>query len=322
MGAYRFLFTGKWIGSFVLCIIFSIICVYLAGWQMSRKEALDWRNSLIVQNYHATPYNFQDHPTIFQDFDSGSQWHPVSLRGQYIADQQLLVRNRPYQGQNGFEVLVPFRADTGEIVIINRGWMSASSSDASRPSTEVPAPPANDVIVVARVHQGESATGKDAPEGQVASINLQEIGERMHLPVAAGAYGLLDSEEPTPVQRPVQKSEPELDNGPNLSYSMQWYAFAVLIYAVYAWSARQKVRNDELDAQVAQELERYYRQFYAEDGSYIGHEDETVVLRKMDMIDDMPSHMKSIVRPRPAKKHSRLTDEEEEDAFLDRLERP
>ena len=83
----------------------------------------------------------------------------------------------------------------------------------------------------------------------------------------------------------------------------------------------QKVRNDELDAQVAQELERYYRQFYAEDGSYIGHEDETVVLRKMDMIDDMPSHMKSIVRPRPAKKHSRLTDEEEE-AFLDRLERP
>ena len=290
MDAYRFLFTGKWIGSFVLCIIFSIICVYLAGWQMSRKEALDWRNSLIVQNYHATPYNFQDHPTIFQDFDSGSQWHPVSLRGRYIADQQLLVRNRPYQGQNGFEVLVPFRADTGEIVIINRGWMSA--------------------------------TGKDAPEGQVASINLQEIGERTHLPVAAGAYGLLDSEEPTPVQRPVQKSEPELDNGPNLSYSMQWYAFAVLIYAVYAWSARQKVRNDELDAQVAQELERYYRQFYAEDGSYIGHEDETVVLRKMDMIDDMPSHMKSIVRPRPAKKHSRLTDEEEEDAFLDRLERP
>ena len=71
MGAYRFLFTGKWIGSFVLCIIFSIICVYLAGWQMSRKEALDWRNSLIVQNYHATPYSFQDHPTIFQDFDSG-----------------------------------------------------------------------------------------------------------------------------------------------------------------------------------------------------------------------------------------------------------
>ena len=59
MGAYRFLFTGKWIGSFVLCIIFSIICVYLAGWQMSRKEALEWRNSLIVQNYHATPYSFQ-----------------------------------------------------------------------------------------------------------------------------------------------------------------------------------------------------------------------------------------------------------------------
>ena len=51
----------------------------------------------------------------------------------------------------------------------------------------------------------------------------------------------------------------------------------------------------------------------------MGEEDEAVVLRKMEMIDDMPSHMKSIVRPRPARKRSRPTDEEEEDAFLDGL---
>ena len=320
MSAYRFLFTGKWIGSFVLCIIFSIICVYLAGWQMSRKEALDWRNSLIVQNYHAAPYSFSDHPTVFHNFDPGSQWHPVSLHGQYITDRQFLARNRPYEGQNGFEVLVPFQADTGEVVLINRGWISASSSDASRPSADVPTPPAGDVTVIARIHQGEMSTGKDAPEGQIASINLQDISERTHLPVATGAYGLLESEDPSSANRPEQKSEPELDNGPNLSYSMQWYAFAILIYVVYAWCARQKVRNDELDAQVVQELERYYQQFYTEDGRYIGHEDEDVVLRKMDMIDDMPSHMKSIVRPRPAKKRPHMTDEEEEDALLDQLE--
>ena len=88
---------------------------------------------------------------------------------------------------------------------------------------------------------------------------------------------------------------------------------------VYFWSARQKVRNEELDAQVAAELERYYGQFYNEDGTYVGEEDEAVVLRKMEMIDDMPSHMKSIVRPRPARKRARPTDAEEEDAFLDGL---
>ena len=54
----------------------------------------------------------------------------------------------------------------------------------------------------------------------------------------------------------------------------------------------------------------------------IGHEDETVVLRKMDMIDDMPSHMNLLYAPALPRNTSRLTDEEEEDAFLDRLERP
>ena len=319
MRAYRFLLTSKWILAFILCVLFSVLCVYLAGWQMSRKEALDWRNSLIVQNYHADPYRLEDKPRIFTDYDPNTQWHPIQMRGQYLPEKTLLARNRPYEGQNGFEVLVPFRTDDGQVIVINRGWLPASSSDAAAPREEVPAPPQGQVSIVARVHNGESATGKEAPQGQVASIDLKEIAERTSLPVSAGAYGLLDAENPAAASRPQQKAQPELDNGPNLSYSLQWYAFAILIYVVYFWSARQKVRNDELDAQVAAELERYYGQFYNEDGTYVGEEDEAVVLRKMEMIDDMPSHMKSIVRPRPARKRSRPTDEEEEDAFLDGL---
>lgn len=319
MRAYRFLLTGKWVGAFALCVVFSLVCVYLAGWQMSRKEALDYRNSLIVQNYHASPYQFADRQRIFETFSSDTQWHPVAMRGEYLADKTLLVRNRPYEGQNGFEVLVPFRAEGGRVLVVNRGWMPAASANAAEPNEAVPEPPRGTVSVVVRVHSGESPTGKDAPEGQIASINLFEVAKRTCLEVDAGAYGLLDSESPAAALRPEQKAQPELDNGPNLSYSMQWYAFAVLIYVVYAWSARQKVRNDELDAQVAAELERHYGKFYDENGNYIGEEDESVVLRKMDMIDDMPSHMKSIVRPRPAKKRAQRTDEEEEDALLDGL---
>ena len=90
-----------------------------------------------------------------------------------------------------------------------------------------------------------------------------------------------------------------------------------MFFIAYFWSARQKVRNDELDAQVAAELEAYYAQFYDAEGRYIGDEDEEIVRRRMEFVDDMPAHMKSIVRPRPARKSNKMTDEEAEDAIID-----
>ena len=90
-----------------------------------------------------------------------------------------------------------------------------------------------------------------------------------------------------------------------------------MFYIAYFWSARQKVRNDELDAQVAAELEAYFGQFYDADGTYIGDEDEEVVRRRMEFVDDMPAHMKSIVRPKAPKRSKKITDEEVEDALLD-----
>lgn len=317
---YRFLLTGKWIAGFVFAILFSLICLYLAGWQMGRKDELDYRNSLITTNYDSAPIPLVENPGVFSDFKEQNQWKPVTMHGTYLRDHQLLVRNRPYEGLNGFEVLVPLKTDQGQTVVINRGWVPAADVNAAQPGVKVPEAPQGNVTVTARVHSGERDNGKDAPAGQVSSIDLPDIAHTTGLPVATGAYGKLMSEDPA-VPTPELAQKPELDTGPNLSYSVQWYVFALMCYVAYFWLARQKVRNDELDAQVAAELEAYYGQFYDDQGNYIGEEDEAVVVRKMEMVDDMPAHMKNIVRPRLAKKRATPTDEEIEDAYLDRLER-
>lgn len=316
---YRFLLTGKWIAGFTVCILASLLCLYLGSWQWDRKEVLDHKNSLITDNYHASPLSLEQNPALFSDFDPETQWTPVEMRGKYLAQDQLLVRNRPYEGLNGFDVLVPFESTSGPTVLIDRGWIPADSLDASRPATEIPAPPEGEIRITARIHPGERDNGKGSPEGQVASIYLPAISEKISADIAGQAYGLLADESPAPGQAPAKAIEPELDTGPNLSYSVQWLVFAFMCYFAYFWLARQKVRNDAIDAQVAAELEAYYLQFYDADGNYIGEEDEDIVKRKMEMVDDMPSHMKSIVRPKFAKKRNQSTDEEEEDALLDRL---
>lgn len=317
---YRFLVSGRWIAGFLVCVLFSLLCVYLAGWQMDRKEALDHRNSLISENYDARPLEGQAALAQFERFDPDRQWTPARVQGQYLPEHQVLVRNRPHEGAVGFEVLVPLRTTDGEIVVIDRGWVPAGDSNAA-PAQAVPAPPSGTVQVTARLHAGEPSTDRSAPAGQIQSVDLPDYARQTGLDLAEAAYGIMASEDPAPAQRPQQLSAPEQSAGPNLSYSLQWYSFAVLVYVAYGWCARQKVRNDRLDAQLAEELQRRFRSYYAEDGTYIGTEDEAVVRRQMEMIDDMPPHMKSIVRPKLAKARSRPTDAEEEDALLDAMAR-
>ncbi|WP_237222775.1 SURF1 family protein [Rothia nasimurium] len=317
MKKYGFLLSGKWVGLFVLTVVASLVCLYLASWQMSRKEALDFSNERISQNYDAAPLDFADDSSLFASAHSELRWQPVTMTGQYLSEHQLLVRNRPYNGLNGYEVLVPFQTDQGHIVVVNRGWMEAAFGDAGSTASPVPAPPAGQVTITVRLVEGEIDTGASSVDGQISSIDLPEVAEVTGLDVDTVNYGVLASESPAPASAPVAKDKPEEDYGPNLSYSVQWYCFAVMFYIAYFWSARQKVRNDELDAQVAAELEAYFGQFYDADGTYIGDEDEEVVRRRMEFVDDMPAHMKSIVRPKAPKRSKKITDEEVEDALLD-----
>lgn len=302
-----------------MCVLASLLCLYLGSWQWDRKEVLDHKNSLIENNYHAAPLTLENQPELFSDYDPETQWRPVEMTGSYLDDDQLLVRNRPFEGHNGFDVAIPFETSTGQTVLINRGWISASSIDQLGIEKAVPSPPNGEVTIQARIHNGEQSNGKDAPEGQLPSLNLIEANENITHDIDTGAYGLLAKEDPSPSVAPAKAKEPELDMGPNLSYSVQWAVFALMCYFAYFWLARQKVRNDQIDAQVVAELEKYYEQFYDEHGNYIGNEDEAVIRRKMEMVDDMPAHMKSIVRPKYSKKKARPTDEEEEDALLDQM---
>ncbi|MDY6050921.1 MAG: SURF1 family protein [Rothia sp. (in: high G+C Gram-positive bacteria)] len=317
MKKYGFLLSGQWVGLFVLTVVASLICLYLASWQMGRKEALDFSNERIVQNYDAAPLDFADDPGLFASAHPELRWQPVRISGRYLGEHQLLVRNRPYKGLNGFEVLVPFQTDQGPIVVVNRGWMEAAFGDAGSTALPVPQAPSGEVTVTVRLVEGEADMGVSSLDGQISSIDLPEVAQLTGLSVDTANYGVLASESPAAASAPIAKDKPEEDYGPNLSYSVQWYCFALMFYVAYFWSARQKVRNDELDAQVAAELEAYFGQFYEADGTYIGDEDEEVIRRRMEFVDDMPAHMKSIVRPKVARRSQKVTDEEIEDALLD-----
>ncbi|WP_347894592.1 SURF1 family protein [Arthrobacter sp. CC3] len=171
-----------------------------------------------------------------------AKWTTVSVRGEYLAPDQKIVRNRPNRSAPGYEVLVPFRLVSGETIVINRGWLPIGNDRPGYPDA-IPAPPSGTVAAIVRIKPTEPELAKrDAPEGQLAGIDLAAYGQQLEYPLMTGSYGLMASESPPPATAPEQLAMPAVQEGSNLSYAMQWIAFGVLAFVGFGYMARQQAR--------------------------------------------------------------------------------
>jgi len=248
---YRFLFSRRWMGYFVLAIIFAIACVFLGRWQMDRRAETQADINRIVTNYNSAPVAFGQAKPLFAHMDTAREWSQVTLHGEYLPQDQLIVRNRTLNGQPGYQVLVPFRVDSGDTVIVDRGFLPIGNKENGRPDS-IPDAPRGEVTVVVRLRPSEPALDRGAPSGQIASIDLDQYAGQVKYPLLTGAYGRMASESPAPAVAPLQLPMPDTDEGTHLSYSLQWFAFGVLMILGFGYAARQQAKNDTLDAEDAE----------------------------------------------------------------------
>ncbi|WP_047520027.1 SURF1 family cytochrome oxidase biogenesis protein [Microbacterium sp. ZOR0019] len=230
----------RWTVYVLIAIGFAIACVFLSNWQFERNETRAAQIELVEQNYDAAPVPLS--AVIGEDgaLDPDDEWRPVTLQGEYLADQELLVRNRPHGGTSAFEVLVPFRDADGRIFIVDRGWVPPG--EGAEPDS-VPSPPDGDVEVTVRLRPGEQlpASGRGAPEGQVPTINLPSIAEQVDGEVITGAYGRVISEDPAGSGSLGGFDSPTDDPGPHLSYAIQWILFALMGFIFIGYIIRTEI---------------------------------------------------------------------------------
>lgn len=286
---YRFLISPQWLGGLAFCVLFAVACALLGQWQMDRRMEAVAEINKVLQNYDEPAVPLAGNTELFTDFRPEQEWTPVAMRGRYLTEDTRIVRNRPLAGKPGYEVLVPFRSETGEVIVVDRGWLPIGDTPG-RPDV-VPDPPAGEVTVVVRAKPGEPDLDRGAPEGQLASIDLVEFTQSVGYPVADTAYGQLAQETPAPAVSLQQPPKPPLDEGPHLSYSLQWFMFGLMSFVVWGYLARQRAVNDRDDREQG---------LTEEDGYLSAHR---------------------APRARPVRRRGgRPTDEEAEDAILDAAE--
>lgn len=239
----------RWSGYVAVAVAFAIACVFLSNWQFARNDERAAQLALVERNYDAAPVPL-DELLPSDELDPATQWHPVVVAGEYVAQQQVVVRNRPHGGTSAFEVLTPLRTSDGRVLIVDRGWIPpAESGDGP---AAIPAPPAGTVTVMVRLRAPEALpnSGRTAPTGQVPTINLPLVAETTGPATLTSAYGVLVSETPAVEEMPFALAAPSEDPGPHLSYAIQWILFAVMGFVFIGYiirTERRKRTEDEQD---------------------------------------------------------------------------
>ena len=239
--------AGRWSIYVALAVLFAIGCAFLANWQFSRNEGRSAQLALVETNYDAPAVPLEELITGVDDFAPGDEWRQVQLSGEYLIDEQVLVRNRPHGGTAAYEVLTPLLLEDGRVFVVNRGWIRPGDS-GSEPGA-VPDAPTGTVTVIVRLRPGEMipASGRSAPDGQVPAIHLPLIAEETGEQTIISAYGRMVSEDPAPADRPTALESPSEDPGPHLSYAIQWILFAIMGFAFIVYVIRSEVRHARED---------------------------------------------------------------------------
>ena len=166
---------------------------------------------------------------------------PVLLQGSFEDDVLFLLDNRVLQGKVGFEVLVPFRDRSGQIALINRGFVPMGRTRSDIP--EIPAikqtdkPMAGNIYIPydfgsgnRRIMQAIEKLGSGALNEQtiylVQSLETEIIAEVLQQNLFPHIIRLAErSPNALPRHWPFVTMPPERHYG----YAMTWFLMAVTV---------------------------------------------------------------------------------------------
>lgn len=246
MSRIRQFLTPGWVLTAVLALGFTYLAfTVLAPWQLGKNADTRERNQQITRAFEVDPVPAAD---LFPDdgtLAEGTEWRRVTLRGEYLPEGEVLLRNRPVGGSPASHALTPFRADDGDVYLVNRGF--ESPSDGGVPDM-APAPAGKvDIMGYARRAELPSQTppvaGGAGEPPQVYSIDTGTIAELTGQPLRHD-YVQLSEDQPGVLNAiPL----PTLETGPYLAYGVQWIFFGIMAPLALLWFIFAEVRERKRD---------------------------------------------------------------------------
>ncbi len=236
---YRFLFRPKWIAFHLLCLGAVFLMINLGLWQLRRLDERKHFNAEVVERSELPPVSIDellDDPGFSPD---QATWRRVTAQGVWLP-QQVTVFNRSQGGLAGDNVLTALEQDNGTTVIVNRGFVPVG--------VDQPLAPTGDVEIIGTVRESAARRRGELTDNglaltEVRRIDLEQLGPQFPGKVAPVYLDLIESDPATDGNYPAPIPPPELDEGPHLSYAIQWFIFSAAVVVGWVLAVRRSINT-------------------------------------------------------------------------------
>jgi surfeit locus 1 family protein len=215
-------------------LIVAAVCARLGIWQVHRLRERRAANA-VAQAARSAPIITLGAPPANAD----PVGRRVRVRGRYDHAHDIVLRGREYSGVPGVEIVSPLLLDSSAgAVLVNRGFVPAPDAATAYPDS-LREPGEHWVEGIALpIGSGGGLPLQRQEQGSWARLDLPALRGRLPYPIRA--FYIQQSPDTGLPRFPRRLDPPVLDDGPHLSYAIQWFAFAfiALVFAVIV--VRQK----------------------------------------------------------------------------------
>ena len=235
---YRFLISPKWIGFHLLVVALVVTMVNLAFWQLRRLDERRQFNSEVRANANQPIAAFDEvEPSLTNP--PSVEWRRIRVTGTYVPGHQFLVVNRSQNGDTGRNVVDALQLPNGSLLLVNRGFVSNT--------VDAPPVPDGSVEIVGRLRVSEQrSTGQTADQGaavltEIRRIDIGVLSKQFDSKPVLPMYVERLESAPADATSLQPIVAPTLDEGPHLSYTIQWFIFTACVIAGWVLAVRRSI---------------------------------------------------------------------------------
>lgn len=251
MALLKALFSRQWFLATVLVIAAAAVMARLGYWQLERLSAR--------QAFNASVQEQQDAPVLLLDADSdfsqlaAMEYRRVRVEGNFIPQDEILLRNQNFGGQIGFQLFTPLRIEgSNHMILVQRGWIpEEKAAYAERHIYHVEAAQSIEGILRSpetdfglRLIPDPTLAPRETQLDVWNNLDFERLSAQTQGPLLDMYLQVLPRGDEDEFPRPLPL-QLDLTEGPHLGYAGQWFLFALVLLVGYPIYLKRQLKAAE-----------------------------------------------------------------------------
>lgn len=215
--------------------------INLGFWQLDRLENKRLLNERVAARTLEPVVSYSEALQQSDGEPKNIEWRRIQVSGRYLTEKQLTLINRSANGAAGYHSLVPFLLESGEVMIVDRGFVPLATQNPAAPEGQL------ELSGYLRLSQSRSTLGAvdntDPTNTEFQRVDIPLIMKYVGKPPLDHFLQLAQEMPSMTEQWPEPAALPESSEGSHLSYAVQWFFFCLVAFVAWIVVIRRRLRE-------------------------------------------------------------------------------